>query len=92
MFAAEYRDRVALIGADVLHGTLKGVPLYVHAVRQGTLRLPLGGGKVALLNVHLQPARRSRHPFRGGRPERAKTYGKKREHGLESGGSSLTKG
>ena len=63
LLAAEYRDRVALIGADVLHGTLKGVPLYVRAVRQGTLRLPLGGGKVALINVHRQPARRSRHPF-----------------------------
>jgi hypothetical protein len=63
VLAAEYRDRVALIGADVLHGTLKGVPLYVRAVRQGTLRLPLGGGKVALINVHRQPARRSRHPF-----------------------------
>jgi hypothetical protein len=63
LLAAEYRDRVALIGADVLHGTLKGVPLYVRAVRQGTLRLALGGGKVALINVHRQPARRSRHPF-----------------------------
>jgi hypothetical protein len=63
LLAAEYRDRVALIGADVLHGILKGVPLYVRAVRQGTLRLPLGGGKVALINVHRQPARRSRHPF-----------------------------
>jgi hypothetical protein len=63
LLAEEYRDRVALIGADVLHGTLKGVPLYVHAVRQGTLRLPLGGGKFALINVHRQPARRSRHPF-----------------------------
>ena len=63
VLAAEYRDRVALIGADVLHGTLKGVPLYVRAVRQGTLRLPLGAGKVALINVHRQPVRRSRHPF-----------------------------
>jgi hypothetical protein len=63
LLAAEYRDRVALIGADVLHGTLKGVPLYVRAVRQGTLRLPLGGGKVALINVHRQPARRSRHRY-----------------------------
>jgi hypothetical protein len=63
LLAAEYRDRVALIGADVLHGTLKGVPLYVRAVRQGTLRLPLGGGKVALINVHRQPVRLSRHPF-----------------------------
>jgi hypothetical protein len=63
LLAAEYRDRVALIGADVLHGILKGVPLYVRAVRQGTLRLPLGGGKVALINVHRQPTRWSRHPF-----------------------------
>ena len=63
VLAAEYRDRVALVGADVLHGTLKGVPLYVRAVRQGTLRLPLGGGKVALINVHRQPAKWSRHPY-----------------------------
>jgi hypothetical protein len=63
LLAAEYRDHVALIGADVLHGVLNGVPLYVRAIRQGTLRLPLGGGKVALINVHRQPARRSRHAF-----------------------------
>jgi hypothetical protein len=63
LYAAEYRDRVALIGADVLHGTLKGVPLYVRAIRAGTLRLPLGGGRTTLINVHRQPARRSRHPF-----------------------------
>jgi hypothetical protein len=52
-----------LIGADVPYGTLKGVLLYVRAVRQGTLRLPLGGGKVALMNVNRQPTRRSRDPF-----------------------------
>jgi hypothetical protein len=63
LLAAEYRDRVALLGADVLHGTLKGVPLYVRAVHQGTLQLPLGGGKVALINVHRQPAKWSRHRF-----------------------------
>lgn len=63
LFAAEYHDRVALLGADILHDTLKGVPLYVRAVRQGTLRLPLGGGHVALINVHRQPARLSRHPY-----------------------------
>jgi hypothetical protein len=61
--AAEYRDRVAMIGADVLHGTLKGVPLYVRAIRLGTLRLPLVGGKTAQINVHRQPARTSRHPY-----------------------------
>ena len=63
LLAAEYRDHVALAGADILHGVLKGVPLFVSAVRQGTLRLPLGGGKVALINVHRQPSRRARHPF-----------------------------
>jgi hypothetical protein len=52
-----------LVGAGVLHGVLRGVPLYVRAIRQGTLRLALGGGKVALINVHRQPAARSRHPF-----------------------------
>jgi Transglycosylase SLT domain len=63
LLAAEYRDRVALIGADVLHGTLKGVPLYVHAMRAGTLRLQLGDGHVTLINVNRQPVRRSRHPY-----------------------------
>ena len=63
LLVAEYRDRVAWIGADVLHGTLKGVPLYVRTVRQGTRRLPLRDGKVALINVHRQPTRWSRHPF-----------------------------
>jgi hypothetical protein len=63
LFAAQYRDRVALIGADVLHGTLKGVPLYVRAIRAGTLRLPLDGGRATLIDVHRQPATRSRHPF-----------------------------
>jgi hypothetical protein len=41
LLAAEYRDRVAMLGSDILHGTLRGVPLYVRAIRQGTLRLPL---------------------------------------------------
>jgi len=61
--AAAYRDRVAMIGADIQHGTLTGVPLYVRAIRQGTLQLPLVGGRVATINVHRQPARRTRHPY-----------------------------
>jgi hypothetical protein len=60
LLAGEYRDRVALMGADLLHGTLRGVPLYVRAIRAGTLRLPLSGGRVALINVHRQPARSRR--------------------------------
>jgi hypothetical protein len=63
LLAAEYRDRVAMLGSDILHGTLKGVPLYVSAIRQGTLRLPLANGKTTSINVNRQPARRSRHPF-----------------------------
>jgi hypothetical protein len=63
LLAAEYRDRVAMLGSDILHGTLRGVPLYVRAIRQGTLRLPLADGKTTLINVNRQPARRSRHPF-----------------------------
>ena len=63
LLAALYRDRVALIGTGVLHGTLTGVPLYVQAIRAGTLRLPLGNGHVTSINVHRQPVRRSRHSF-----------------------------
>jgi len=39
------------------------MPLYIRAYQQGTLRLPLGGGRVEMINVHRQPAIRSRHPF-----------------------------
>jgi hypothetical protein len=63
LLAADYHDRVALLGSDVLHGTLKGVPLYVRAVRLGAVRLPLTGGRVTLINVNRQPVRRSRHRF-----------------------------
>ena len=60
LLAAAYRDRVAMIGSDIQHGTLVGVPLYVSAIRQGTLRLPLSGGRVTVINVRRQPARARR--------------------------------
>jgi len=63
LLAAEYRDHVAMLGSDILHGTLKGVPLYVRAIRRGTLRLPLAERKTTLINVNRQPTTRSRHPF-----------------------------
>ena len=63
LLAADYRDRVTMPGSDILHGTLRGVPLYVRVIRLGTLRLPLVDGKTASINVNRQPARRSRHPF-----------------------------
>jgi len=63
LLAAMYRDRVATIGTDIERGTLTDVPLYMRAIRQGTLRLPLSGGRTALINVHRQPARRARHSY-----------------------------
>ena len=63
LLVAEYRDRVAMLGSDILHGTLGGVPLYVRAIRLATLRLPLADGKTTLISVNRQPARRSRHSF-----------------------------
>ncbi len=63
MLAALYRERVALIGAGILTGRLTGEPLYVRAIRQGTLHLALGNGKVLAINVNRQPVRRARHPF-----------------------------
>ena len=63
LLAAMYRDRVAKIGTEIQRGTLTDMPLYLRAVRQGTLQLPLSGGRTALINVHRQPARRARHPY-----------------------------
>jgi hypothetical protein len=57
--AADYRDRIAMVGVRILHGVLEPVPLYVRAIRQGTLRLPLGAGKSTPINVNRQPAARS---------------------------------
>ena len=62
MLAAEYRDRVAQIGARVLRGVLDPVPLYVLAIRQGTLRVSLGAGKSTPINVDRQPALHRRRP------------------------------
>ena len=57
--AAAYRDRVAMVGARILRGVLEPVPLYVRAIRQGTLRVPLGSGKSTPINVNRQPAAHS---------------------------------
>ena len=60
--AADYRNRVAAVGAGILTGIGGPEPLYRRAMRQGTLRLAMAGGGVLLINVHRQP--RSR-PGRG---------------------------
>lgn len=59
--AAFYRDQVAMVGAQVLRGVLDPVPLYARAIRQGTLRVPLGSGRSTPINVNRQPAGRTHH-------------------------------
>ena len=62
ILAAAYRDRVSETGARVLRGVLDPVPLYVRAIRRGTLRIPLASGRTTSINVHRQPADH-RRPF-----------------------------
>jgi hypothetical protein len=61
ILAGAYRDRVAMVGERILHGVLEPVPLYVRAIRQGTLRIPLSSGRSTPINVNRQPASRSHH-------------------------------
>ncbi len=59
--AAGYRQQVADMGAGIVTGHGGPVPLYLRAMRQGTLRLALVGGGVQVINTHRQPTLR-RHP------------------------------
>jgi hypothetical protein len=60
--AADYRQRVADMGAGLLHGMIGETSLYGRAMRQGTLHLALAGGGMLLINVNRQPsARGQRH-------------------------------
>ena len=60
--AADYRNRVAAVGAGILSGIGGPEPLYARAMRQGTLRLALAGGGMLMVNLnrqpHLRPQRR----------------------------------
>lgn len=56
--AADYRNRVAAMGAGIISGIGGPEPLYVRAMRQGTLRLSVAGGHVLLVNTHRQPVGR----------------------------------
>jgi hypothetical protein len=56
--AAAYRNRVAEMGAGILSGIGGPEPLYMRAMRQGTLRLALAGGGVLVVNTHRQPSAR----------------------------------
>jgi hypothetical protein len=57
--AAEYRNRVAQVGAGILTGIGGPEPLYRKAMRQGTLRLAMAGGGMLIINVRRQPRPRS---------------------------------
>jgi len=56
--AADYRNRVAAVGAGILTGIGGPEPLFERAIRQGTLRLVMVGGGVLQINVNRQPRRR----------------------------------
>jgi hypothetical protein len=56
--AAEYRERVAAVGAGILTGIGGPEPLFATAFRQGNLRLPMVSGGVLVINIHRQPRAR----------------------------------
>ena len=57
--AADYRDRVAVVGAGIVTGIGGPEPLFETAIRQGTLRLALVGGGTLKINIHRQPRARA---------------------------------
>lgn len=58
--AADYRARVAAIADGRVPAASLGVPLYMRAIQQGSLRIALSGGGVLRLNVNRQPSARGR--------------------------------
>ena len=61
--AADYRNRVAAVGAGILTGIGGPEPLYARALRQGTLRLALAGGGMLMINIRRQPHARPQRPM-----------------------------
>lgn len=56
--AADYRARVAAIAEGRVPPASLGVPLYMRAIRQGSLRIALAGGGVLRINIRRQPSLR----------------------------------
>ena len=54
--AADYRERVAAIAEGRTPRPGLGEPLYVRAIRQGSLRIVLAGGGILRINVNRQPS------------------------------------
>ena len=57
--AADYRYRVAAVGAGILTGIGGPEPLFERAIRQGSLRMAMVGGGTLVINVHRQPRARA---------------------------------
>ena len=58
--AANYQQRVEAIAAGRTPPPGLGLPLYVRAIQQGSLRIPLAGGGTFRINVARQPSPRPR--------------------------------
>ena len=58
VLASDYRARVAAIAAGRIPPVSLGVPLYLRAIQQGTLRITLAGGGVLRINIRRQPSLR----------------------------------
>ena len=58
VLAADYRARVTAIAEGRTPPAGLGLPLYVRAIRQGSLRIALAGGGVLHINVNRQPSTR----------------------------------
>ena len=58
VLAADYRERVQAIAEGRIPAVGLGVPLYLRAIRQGTLRIALAGGGTLRLNIRRQPSLR----------------------------------
>ena len=56
--ADDYRERVQAIAAGRIPAVGLGVPLYLRAIQQGSLRIALAGGGMLRINIHRQPAPR----------------------------------
>ncbi len=55
VLAADYRARVSAIAQGRTPPAGIGLPLYVRAIQQGTLRIPLAGGGMMRINLRRQP-------------------------------------
>ena len=56
--AGPYRERVQAIAEGRIPAMGLGVPLYLRAIQQGSLRIALAGGGMLRINIHRQPAPR----------------------------------